>query len=278
MPLTVLRDGASTQARARLAAAPGPRRLPWLTTPSAPHSLVSGPQRLKSRHDPSDTDAEGPLCANGPHGVGPRGSEAIVKRLVALHRPGRVRHDLRRAGRPRPGVDHDQAREAAPRPGQPRARHARPAQAHGRHLPGARSRAHSREMVRRGYFSHNSFNGESFSARLIRFGFSTSGCTRWTVGEDIACGYGPGARPRPCSRPGCTARRTAPSSSTRACAESASAVPRAPTRASPASSSPRSTAGPAPSSRGRRAERAGSGRGGRKGRRARFASLVCPMG
>ena len=55
------------------------------------------------------------------------------------------------------------------------------------------SRSHSREMVSRAYFSHSSFNGESFGARLIRFGYTTSGCTRWTVGEDIACGYGPGA-------------------------------------------------------------------------------------
>ena len=51
------------------------------------------------------------------------------------------------------------------------------------------SRAHSRQMVRRGYFSHNSASGESFSARLIRFGYTTSGCTRWTVGENIAYGY-----------------------------------------------------------------------------------------
>ena len=42
------------------------------------------------------------------------------------------------------------------------------------------ARAHSRQMVRRGYFSHNSASGESFSARLIRFGYTTSGCTRWT--------------------------------------------------------------------------------------------------
>ncbi len=55
------------------------------------------------------------------------------------------------------------------------------------------SRAHSREMVSDAYFAHSSFNGESFSARLIRFGYTTSGCTRWTVGEDIACGYGPGS-------------------------------------------------------------------------------------
>jgi len=51
------------------------------------------------------------------------------------------------------------------------------------------SRSHSREMVADGYFAHSSYNGESFSARLIRFGYSTTGCTRWTVGEDIAYGY-----------------------------------------------------------------------------------------
>jgi uncharacterized protein YkwD len=51
------------------------------------------------------------------------------------------------------------------------------------------SRAHSRQMVRRGYFSHNSASGESVGARLIRFGYTTSGCTRWTVGENIAYGY-----------------------------------------------------------------------------------------
>jgi len=54
------------------------------------------------------------------------------------------------------------------------------------------SRSHSREMVRRDYFSHNSYNGETFSHRLIRFGFSTSGCRSWTAGEDIAYGYGTG--------------------------------------------------------------------------------------
>ena len=57
------------------------------------------------------------------------------------------------------------------------------------------SRAHSREMVKRDYFSHSSFSGESFSARLIRFGFTTAGYRSWTIGEDIACGYGPGATP-----------------------------------------------------------------------------------
>jgi uncharacterized protein YkwD len=58
------------------------------------------------------------------------------------------------------------------------------------------SRAHSREMVGRDYFSHSSYSGESFSARLIRFGYTTAGCTRWTVGEDIACGSGSSGTPR----------------------------------------------------------------------------------
>lgn len=58
------------------------------------------------------------------------------------------------------------------------------------------ARAHSREMVRRDYFSHSSFNGESFAARLVRFGFTTSGCTSWTVGENIAYGCGSTGTPK----------------------------------------------------------------------------------
>ena len=50
--------------------------------------------------------------------------------------------------------------------------------------------AHSHEMLRRGYFSHFSYNGDTFAQRLIRFGFSQSGCTSWTVGECIAWGSG----------------------------------------------------------------------------------------
>ena len=48
--------------------------------------------------------------------------------------------------------------------------------------------AHSHEMVRRGYFSHSSFNGNTFAQRLIRFGFSPSGYRSWAVGECIAWG------------------------------------------------------------------------------------------
>jgi uncharacterized protein YkwD len=54
------------------------------------------------------------------------------------------------------------------------------------------SRAHSREMVGRDYFSHSSYSGTSFSTRLIRFGFSPAGYRSWAVGEDIA--YGSGSR------------------------------------------------------------------------------------
>ena len=50
------------------------------------------------------------------------------------------------------------------------------------------SRAHSRQMVHNGYFDHNSTGGESVGARLIRFGYTATGCTRWTVGENIAYG------------------------------------------------------------------------------------------
>jgi len=52
------------------------------------------------------------------------------------------------------------------------------------------SRSHSREMGKDGYFSHTSYNGESFSARIIRFGYTYKGCTCWKVGEDIAYGSG----------------------------------------------------------------------------------------
>lgn len=58
------------------------------------------------------------------------------------------------------------------------------------------SRSHSRQMVRRDYFSHSSVNGESFASRVIRFGYTTSGCTRWTVGENIAYGWKTSGTPK----------------------------------------------------------------------------------
>ena len=58
------------------------------------------------------------------------------------------------------------------------------------------SHSHSRDMVKYDYFSHNSHSGESFAARLIRFGYGHAGYTSWAIGEDIACGYGSGATPK----------------------------------------------------------------------------------
>lgn len=52
------------------------------------------------------------------------------------------------------------------------------------------SRAHSREMGDKQYFSHNSYNGESFSKRIVRFGYTYKGYTYWKVGENIAWGSG----------------------------------------------------------------------------------------
>ena len=54
------------------------------------------------------------------------------------------------------------------------------------------ARSHSREMIRKDYFSHSSYNGESVSARLMRFGYDCGTC-----GENIAGGFGTPARPGP---------------------------------------------------------------------------------
>ena len=52
------------------------------------------------------------------------------------------------------------------------------------------ARAHSREMIARDYFAHNSRNGETPAARLRRFGYD------WRAyGENVAWGSGPNASP-----------------------------------------------------------------------------------
>lgn len=48
------------------------------------------------------------------------------------------------------------------------------------------ARAHSAEMINRDYFSHNSYNGETFSNRLKRYGYTPLPGRFWTVGENIA--------------------------------------------------------------------------------------------
>ncbi|MDP9478741.1 MAG: CAP domain-containing protein [Actinomycetota bacterium] len=52
------------------------------------------------------------------------------------------------------------------------------------------ARAHSQEMLDKDYFSHNSYDGETFGARLKRFGYTSSGYSYYTVGENIAWGSG----------------------------------------------------------------------------------------
>jgi uncharacterized protein YkwD len=52
------------------------------------------------------------------------------------------------------------------------------------------ARAHSREMLTDDYFAHESWNGESLSARLVRYGYSRTGYSSWAVGEVIAWGKG----------------------------------------------------------------------------------------
>lgn len=52
------------------------------------------------------------------------------------------------------------------------------------------ARSHSAEMGARQYFAHESADGETFSRRLIRFGYSRAGYDFWKVGENIAWGGG----------------------------------------------------------------------------------------
>ncbi len=57
------------------------------------------------------------------------------------------------------------------------------------------ARAHSQEMLDKDYFSHNSYNGETFGAHLKRFGYTPAGYSYYTVGENIAWGSGSSGSP-----------------------------------------------------------------------------------
>ena len=46
---------------------------------------------------------------------------------------------------------------------------------------------HSLEMVKRGYFEHESANGEDFSVRLRRY-YPPNGARTWSIGENLAYG------------------------------------------------------------------------------------------
>ena len=54
------------------------------------------------------------------------------------------------------------------------------------------ARSHSREMIKKDYFSHDSYNGGSVSARLRRFGYDCGACA-----ENIAGGLGTPGKPGP---------------------------------------------------------------------------------
>ena len=49
------------------------------------------------------------------------------------------------------------------------------------------ARAHSSDMVQRKYFSHDSPapNAETWSSRIVRYGYKRSGCRFWEAGEDL---------------------------------------------------------------------------------------------
>lgn len=52
------------------------------------------------------------------------------------------------------------------------------------------ARSHSTEMAEDKYFEHSSLNGESWSARIIRCGYSRTGYKVWKTGENICYGAG----------------------------------------------------------------------------------------
>lgn len=58
------------------------------------------------------------------------------------------------------------------------------------------ARAHSKDMIRRDYFSHNTKGGGTFAQRLKRFGYTPRGYSYYIIGENIAYGSGTRGTPR----------------------------------------------------------------------------------
>lgn len=52
------------------------------------------------------------------------------------------------------------------------------------------AREHSTEMGLMQYFAHNSASGETWSKRIIRFGYTPKGCRYWKAGETLFWGAG----------------------------------------------------------------------------------------
>ena len=58
------------------------------------------------------------------------------------------------------------------------------------------ARTHSRDMIRRDYFSHNTKGRGSFDERLVRYGYGAEGYDYYRVGENIALGSGTAGAPQ----------------------------------------------------------------------------------
>jgi uncharacterized protein YkwD len=52
----------------------------------------------------------------------------------------------------------------------------------------ASARGHAVEMATRKYFYHNSYSGEHFDRRIMRYGYTMSGYTYWRAGENLYLG------------------------------------------------------------------------------------------
>jgi uncharacterized protein YkwD len=52
------------------------------------------------------------------------------------------------------------------------------------------ARSHSRDMGQRQYFAHNTLGAETWNQRLVKFGYTRSGCRVWRAGENIYYGSG----------------------------------------------------------------------------------------
>ena len=57
------------------------------------------------------------------------------------------------------------------------------------------ARAHSADMGNRQFFSHNSPSGETWSRRIVRYGYTRKGYRVWKAGENIALGAGLSSSP-----------------------------------------------------------------------------------
>ena len=60
-----------------------------------------------------------------------------------------------------------------------------------------RPAAHSADMGEQKYFEHNSPDGETWSSRIVRYGYTREGCSYWKAGENIYYGAGLYSSPVP---------------------------------------------------------------------------------